>query len=58
MPQPKQKKATKVAIKRLIAGAVLRAIYICFRVADETNNNIIIAVTLDQIGRASCRERV
>ena len=47
MPRLKQKKSIKAAMKRLIAGAVLRAIYICFRVADETNNNIIIAVTLD-----------
>ena len=47
MPRPKQKKATKAAIKRLIAETVLRAIYIYFRVADKTNNNIIIAVTPD-----------
>ena len=47
MPWLKQKKATKAAIKRLIAGAVPRAIYICFRITDETNNNAIIVVTLD-----------
>ena len=47
MPRPKQKKAIKAAIKKLIAGAVPRAIYICFGVADETNNNAIIVVTLD-----------
>ena len=47
MPRLKQKKATKAAIKRLIAGTVPRAIYICFRIADKINNIIIIAVTLD-----------
>ena len=47
MPQPKQRKAIKAAIKRLIAGAVFRAIYIYFRVADEINIIIIIAVTPD-----------
>ena len=47
MPRLKQKKAIKVVIKRLIAGAVLRAIYICFRIADKINNNTIIVVTLD-----------
>ena len=47
MPRLKQKKATKAAIKKLIAGAVPKAIYIYFRVADETNNNTIIVVTLD-----------
>ena len=47
MPRPKQKKATKTAIKRLIAEAVPKAIYICFRVTDKTNNNTIIVVTLD-----------
>ena len=47
MPRLKQKKGIKAVIKRLIAGAVPRAIYICFRVADKTNNNTIIVVTLD-----------
>ena len=47
MLRPKQKKAIKVAIKRLIAGATPRAIYICFKVADEINNNAITAVTPD-----------
>ena len=47
MPQFKQKKAIKAAIKRLIAGTIPRAIYICFRVTDETNNNTIIVITLD-----------
>ena len=47
MPRPKQKKATKAVIKRLIAGAAPRAIYIYFRVADKTNNNTIIVVTPD-----------
>ena len=47
MPRPKQKKAIKAVIKRLIAGAALRAIYICFRVVDKTNNNAIIVVTPD-----------
>ena len=47
MPQPKQKKATKAVIKRLIIGAVPRAIYIYFRIADKINNNNIIIVTLD-----------
>ena len=28
-------------------GVAPKAIYICFRVADKTNNNAIIAVTLD-----------
>ena len=47
MPRPKQKKATKAVIKRLITEAVPRAMYICFRVADKINNNTIIVVTLD-----------
>ena len=47
MPRPKQKKSIKAAIKRLIAGAVLRAIYIYFRVTDKINIIIIIVVTLD-----------
>ena len=47
MPRLKQKKAIKAVIKRLIAGAILRAIYIYFRVIDKINNIIIIAVTLD-----------
>ena len=47
MPRPKQKKAIKAAIKRLIAGATPKAIYIYFKVADKTNNNTIIVVTLD-----------
>ena len=47
MPRPKQKKAIKVAIKKLIAGAAPRAIHICFRVIDKINDNTIIAVTLD-----------
>ena len=34
-------------MKRLIAGATPRAIYICFRVTDETNDNAIIVVTPD-----------
>ena len=45
MPRPKQKKATKAVMKRLIAGAALRAIHICFGVVDKINNIIIIAVT-------------
>ena len=47
MPWPKQKKAIKAVIKRLIMGAVPRAIYIYFRITDKTNNNTIIVVTLD-----------
>ena len=47
MPWLKQKKSIKTVIKRLIAGAAPRAIYICFKITDETNNNTIIAVTLD-----------
>ena len=47
MPRFKQKKAIKAVIKRLIAGVVPRAIYICFRVTDKINNNVIIAVILD-----------
>ena len=47
MPRPKQKKAIKAVIKRLIAGAILKAIYICFRVTNKTNNNTIIVITLD-----------
>ena len=47
MPRPKQKKAIKAAIKRLIIGAAPRAIYICFRIADKINNNTIIVVTLN-----------
>ena len=47
MPWLKQKKTTKAVIKRLITEAIPRAIYICFKVADEINNNTIIAVTLD-----------
>ena len=47
MPPLKQKKSIKAVIKRLIAGAVPKAIYICFRVADEINNNTIIVVTPD-----------
>ena len=47
MPRPKQKKATKAAIKRLITETVPRAIYIYFRIADKINNNTIIAVTPD-----------
>ena len=34
-------------MKRLITEAALRVIYIYFKVADKTNNNTIIAVTLD-----------
>jgi len=34
-------------MKRLIAGAIPRAIYIYFRIADKTNNNAIIVVTPD-----------
>ena len=47
MPRLEQKKAIKAVMKRLIMGAVPRAIYICFRVADEINDNAIIVVTLD-----------
>ena len=47
MLRPKQKKAIKAVIKRLIVGAVPRAIYIYFKVADKINDNIIIAVTPD-----------
>ena len=47
MPRPKQKKSTKAVIKKLIAGAVPRAIYIYFRITDKINNNAIIVVTLD-----------
>ena len=47
MPRLKQKKAIKAVIKRLIAGAVFRAIYIYFRVVNKINNNAIIVVTLD-----------
>ena len=47
MPRLKLKKAIKAAIKRLIVEAAPRAIYIYFRIADKTNNNNIIAVTLD-----------
>ena len=47
MPRPKQKKAIKAVIKKLIIGAVPKAIYICFRVVNKTNNNTIIIVTLD-----------
>ena len=36
-----------MAIKRLIIGAIPRAIYIYFKVTDEINNIIIIVVTLD-----------
>ena len=34
-------------MKRLIIRTALKAIYICFRVINKTNNNTIIAVTLD-----------
>ena len=47
MPRLKQKKSIKVIIERLIVGAIPKAIYICFRVADKTNNNNIIVVTLN-----------
>ena len=47
MPQPKQKKAIKAVIKRLIMETVPRAIYIYFRVTDKINNNTIIVITLD-----------
>ena len=47
MPRLKQKKAIKAAIKRLITGAVPKAIHICFGVTNETNNNTITAVTPD-----------
>ena len=47
MPRPKQKKATKAVIKRLITGTVPKAIYIYFRVANKINNNAIITVTPD-----------
>ena len=47
MPRPKQRKVTKVVMKRLITGAIPRAIYICFRVTDKTNDNAIIVVTPD-----------
>ena len=47
MPWLKQKKSIKTVMKRLIAEAVPRAIYICFKIADKINNNTIIVVTLD-----------
>ena len=47
MLQLKQKKSIKAAMKRLIMGVVLRAIYIYFGVADKINNIIIITVTPD-----------
>ena len=47
MPRLKQKKPIKAVIKRLIAGAALRAIYICFKVTDKINDNTIMVVTLD-----------
>ena len=47
MARLKQRKPIKVAMKRLVAGAVPRAPYIRFRVANKINNAAIIAVTLD-----------
>ena len=47
MAQPKQRKPIKAVIKRLIIGAVSRALYICFGVINKINNAAIIVVTLD-----------